>query len=339
MAVRAIIFDFDGTILDTETPEVRAWQRIFRERGAEFPDAWWMNAIGRGAAQITEHPCDLLDRQLGYPCERSEVNAQYEQLRMSVIEASDALPGIRALISEAKADGLHLAIASSSKRSWVTRHLLRLGLLDSFEQVVCADDVEQAKPFPDLYLKACDLLGVKPFEAVAIEDSPNGTRAAKVAGLTCIVIPNPCTVRLNLGEADFRVSSAEELSIDLICEMGAQALAPVPEKENMATESSIQSHFDGIVSELKAVGLWDIEQPTQEAVENMGAFGEGTMAYEQWLRWIFIPVIEQKLTTDGPWPSQSNVGIMAIRNFDGQQQLSGLTTKLCEFDQLFNSGY
>lgn len=336
MPLKALIFDFDGLILDTETPEVRAWQKIFRSKGAEFPDAWWMNAIGRGADQITEHPCDLLDRQLGYPCLRSEVNAEYEQLRMSAIEASETLPGIRDLIIKAKEAGLKLGVASSSKHVWVDRHLTRLGLFDSFEAIVCADDVELAKPHPDLYLSVCALLGVDPTEAVALEDSPNGIKAAKAAGLFCIVIPNSCTIQLNLSEADHRVDSAKELSLETLHNLPgiaarryAQRMAANPQGND------IQTHFDGIVAELKAVGLWDIEQPSEEAVENMGAFGEGTMAYEQWLRWIFIPVIEQKLATDGPWPSESNVGIMAIRNFDGQHERSDLTTKLCEFDGLF----
>lgn len=336
MLPKALIFDFDGLILDTETPEVRAWQKIFRSKGAEFPDAWWMNAIGRGAEQITEHPCDILDRQLGYPCLRSEVKAEYEQLRMSAIEASQTLPGIRELIELAKQAKIKLGVASSSRHSWVDRHLDRLGLRTSFQAIVCADDVELAKPHPDLYISVCALLGVDPDEAVALEDSPNGIKAAKEAGLICVAIPNPCTVQLNLSDADHRVDSASELNLEILSNL--REIATRQYADLMAANpqgNDIQTHFDGIVAEMQAIGMWEIEQPSEEAVENMGAFGEGTMAYAQWLRWIFIPVIEQKLETGGPWPSESNVGIMAIRNFDGQHELTDLTTKLCEFDQLF----
>ena len=77
MALRAVVFDFDGLILDTETPEVRAWQRIFRSRGAEFPDSHWINAIGRGADDIPESPVQLLERLLGSPCLKGEIEAEY----------------------------------------------------------------------------------------------------------------------------------------------------------------------------------------------------------------------------------------------------------------------
>jgi uncharacterized protein YqcC (DUF446 family) len=102
-----------------------------------------------------------------------------------------------------------------------------------------------------------------------------------------------------------------------------------PQTEN------IRAQFEGIVAEMKAVGIWDIERPTEEAFENMGAFGLNTMALEQWLRWVFIPTIEQRLESGGPWPDSSSVGTVAIRNFDGQHELSELTSKLCEFDRLF----
>lgn len=336
MLPKALIFDFDGLILDTETPEVRAWQKIFRSKGAEFPDAWWMNAIGRGAEQITEHPCDILDRQLGYPCLRSEVKAEYEQLRMSTIEASQTLPGVRELIEVAKQAGLKLGVASSSKHAWVDRHLTRLGLFDSFEAVVCADDVELAKPHPDLYISVCALLGVDPTEAVALEDSPNGIKAAKAAGLNCIVIPNPCTIQLNLGEADHRVASAKEITLETLHNLPeitarryAHLMAANPEGND------IQTQFDGIVAEMKSLGIWDIERPSDEAFENMGAFGLDTMALEQWLRWVFITTIEERLESGGPWPTSSSVGTVALRNFDGQHEMDNLVQKLCEFDQLF----
>lgn len=336
MPLQALIFDFDGLILDTETPEVRAWQRVFRARGAEFPDAWWMHAIGRGAEQITESPCDLLDRQLGYPCERREVEAEYQRLRMSAIEAADTLPGVRELISEARESGLRLGIASSSKHSWVDRHLQRLGLHDHFGAILCADDVEKAKPFPDLYLRACERLDVVPHHATALEDSPNGIRAAKAAGLWCVAIPNPCTIQLNLSEADHQVNSAMELDVSFLHTLPDRATIRYAERMSANPKNQdIQQQFDGIVGELKAVGIWEIERPSDEAFEGMGAFGLNTMAFEQWLRWVFVPTIEERLTEGGPWPSSSSVGTMAIRNFDGQHHMDRLVSQLCEFDSLF----
>jgi len=105
-------------------------------------------------------------------------------------------------------------VASSSHHRWVDGHLARLGLLDSFEAVLCAGDVPRAKPFPDLYQAACDALGVSPSVALALEDSPNGIRAAKDAGLYCIAIPNPMTSRLDLSHADRIRDSLEGTTFD-----------------------------------------------------------------------------------------------------------------------------
>jgi uncharacterized protein YqcC (DUF446 family) len=97
----------------------------------------------------------------------------------------------------------------------------------------------------------------------------------------------------------------------------------------------IREKFAEVVVEMKASGVWDVQRPDDEAFEDMGAFGMNTMALEQWLRWVFVPTIEDRLANDGPWPQSSSVGTIAIRNFDGQHELSELTTKLCEFDGLF----
>lgn len=336
MSLRAIIFDFDGLILDTETPEVRAWQKVFRSRGAEFPDSWWIHAIGRGADQIHETPIEVLERQLGYPCERMLVLSEYESLRMSAIEASPVLPGILDLIQAALEGGIKLGVASSSKRAWVARHLERVGLLDSFEAVLCAEDVQNAKPFSDLYVAACARLGVAPSEAIALEDSPNGIRSAKAAGLACIAVPNSCTVQLNLSEADHQANTAQELNLAILSgilqtseQRHVERLAANPQNEQ------IRTHFGAITDEMKALGVWDIEKPSEEAFENMGAFGLNTMALEQWLRWVFIPTMEDRLADGGPWPTSSSIGTVAIRNFDGQHRYERLVSLLCEFDGLF----
>jgi HAD superfamily hydrolase (TIGR01509 family) len=214
--LRALIFDFDGTILDTETPEVDAWRTIFRSHGLEYPDEYWMHAIGRGADQIDKTPVQLLSELAEIDVSRADVLFEYERLRMSAIDAAECRPGIRNLISQAMAAGLRLGIASSSHHAWVDRLLSRLGLFDSFSVIACADDVPRAKPFPDLYLSACGQLGVDPADAAAIEDSPNGIRAARDAGLRVVAIPNSCTIRLDLGEADLILDSAELLSLERI---------------------------------------------------------------------------------------------------------------------------
>lgn len=207
--LRALIFDFDGLIIDTETPEVEIWREVFQEHGAVFPDEYWINAIGRGADQILETPVQVLVRCCPNPIEAEKVKADHHRRVMAAIEAQPPRPGIVALLEDAKACGLKLGIASSSKHPWVDGHLARGGLEGYFDAITCADDVARAKPFPDLYLKACERLGVEPGEAVAIEDSPNGIAAARAAGVFVTTYPNPLTRLLDISTADHRVETLE----------------------------------------------------------------------------------------------------------------------------------
>ena len=213
--LEALVLDFDGTILDTETPEVETWRTIFANHGAVFPDEYWINAIGRGADQITESPLELLARLSTGAVHHENVQAEYESLRLEAIHQLDCRPGIGELISRVSSQRIPMGVASSSLHDWVDPHLARLRM-DQFHAVVCADDVSRAKPFPDLYLEVCRRLGAHPHKSVAIEDSPNGIRAAKAAGLLCIAIPNPCTLNLDLSEADYQFESAESIELEWI---------------------------------------------------------------------------------------------------------------------------
>jgi HAD superfamily hydrolase (TIGR01509 family) len=330
MPLNAIIFDFDGLILDTETPEVQAWQAIFRENGAEFPDSYWINAIGRGADQISETPVQLLERLTGGPVDHVAVLADYELRRFAAIEASNTLPGVQELILEARSARLGLAVASSSKHSWVDRQLQRLNLFEFFDAILCADDVERAKPFPDLYLATCEALATPQDQCMALEDSPNGIRAAKSAGLYCLAVPNPCTVQLSLSEADQIVASLSGVSL-----LNLNTWHSSSEVGGSSSSDPKAAAFQAIIEEMNACGLWNIAPPSPDALENMGPFGSSTMSFGQWLRHVFVPRVQSTLESDGPWPSQSMVGTQAIREFDGLDEYSNLVDRLCEFDQLF----
>jgi HAD superfamily hydrolase (TIGR01509 family) len=220
--IRAIVFDFDGLILDTETAEVEGWRKIFAQHGQEFPDEVWINAIGRGADQIAETPVHFLERLIGRALDHGEINEARRRLSRELIDQKDALPGVREAIGEARELGLGLAVASSSHHHWVDGFLDRLGLLSSFDAVLCADDVARAKPHPDLYQAAMDALGHAPEAGIALEDSPMGIRAAKAAGLFCVAVPNELTKLLPLDGADMSVPSLAETSVQ--CLITAAAL-------------------------------------------------------------------------------------------------------------------
>jgi HAD superfamily hydrolase (TIGR01509 family) len=132
------------------------------------------------------------------------------------IVAQPPLPGVLDTLRAARRLGLRLAVASSSPHRWVDGHLARLGLTDFFEAVKCSDDVARTKPEPELYLSALDALGVSPLEAIALEDSPNGVKAARRAGLFVVAIPNPVTAQLTFEGESLRLASMADLSLEAL---------------------------------------------------------------------------------------------------------------------------
>lgn len=207
MSIKALIFDFDGTILDTETPEFQSWQAVYADFGCDLPLAEWVNTIGRGKDQITFDPYAYLQFRAGKIIDRESLRVQRRAIFAEMLEREPLRAGVRDYITEARAAGLRLAIASSSDRAWVESHLERFDLLPLFDIIRCADDVVRTKPDPELYLSAAASLKVRASEAIAFEDSPNGALAAKNAGIFCVVVPNPMTQYLPFEMPDMQVHS------------------------------------------------------------------------------------------------------------------------------------
>lgn len=102
-----------------------------------------------------------------------------------------------------------------------------------------------------------------------------------------------------------------------------------------AREGEIRRRLARIVAEMQAAGMWEVPAPSEADLDGMGAFGQGTLAFEQWLRWVFVPTVEDRLASGGPWPSVSMVGAQAVREFDGRHEAAGVCEALSEFDTLF----
>jgi HAD superfamily hydrolase (TIGR01509 family) len=208
--VRALLFDFDGLIVDTETPSLASWQAVYREHGQELTLERWAPIIGTIGGF---DPLEYLEELHG-PVDREAVTTRRREHELSLLEIEELRPGILDYLEEARQLGLRTAIVSSSSRRWVDRHLTRLERLEDFDQIVTADhDPERSKPLPTLYLEALELLGVEASEAVAFEDSPNGVRAAKAAAIFVVAVPNGVTAALGLDEADLVVESLAELPL------------------------------------------------------------------------------------------------------------------------------
>jgi len=208
--IRALIFDFDGLILDTEGPIYQSWLEVYAAHGVALPFEEWVKTVG--SSNDAFHPQLYLEERLGRALPQEVIDRRVER-RIELVLEQPLLPGVAALIDAARSAGMAIGVASSSSRDWVSGHLTRLGIRDCFVCLCGRDDVAQVKPEPDLYLAALDCLGVAAGEAVAIEDSPNGISAAKRAGLRCVAVPNRLTASLDLSGADLRLNSLAEVTL------------------------------------------------------------------------------------------------------------------------------
>lgn len=212
--IRAAVFDFDGLILDTEWPEVKAWQEIFNQFDQELPSDWWIGTIGKGADHKVVHPLEILEQLTKSKLDHRALDLAHWERRIELTNEQPIMPGIEARLNEADSKGIALGIASSSRHAWVDGHLQRLGIYDRFSVIVCADDVSRTKPEPDLYLEACRRLGFSAESCIAFEDSPTGARAAKTAGLKVAAVPNSLTKTLEFDSADVKITSLDDSNFD-----------------------------------------------------------------------------------------------------------------------------
>jgi HAD superfamily hydrolase (TIGR01509 family) len=212
--IRALIFDFDGLIIDTEKTAYQSWQEMYAEYHHELPMQEWAKSIGNSDFF---DPLTYLEGLVGEPIEQEEISERRRRRHMELIEESVALPGVELYLQEAKRLGLKIAMASSSPRSWVEGHLARLGLLSYFDAICTGDEVINRKPDPELFLNALRALGVTAEEAIVLEDSPNGILAANRAKIFALAVPNPITSQLPLDHADLRLGSMADMPLgDLI---------------------------------------------------------------------------------------------------------------------------
>jgi HAD superfamily hydrolase (TIGR01509 family) len=217
--VRAFLFDFDGLILDTETASRGGYEWLYEQHGQVLPPDLWALCVGTINGW---DPWAHLEGMVG-PIDREAWNERRYTHELSLLEVEDLRPGIADYLAFAERRGLKRAIVSSASRRWIDMHLERLERAVGWDAIVTADhDEERAKPRPTLYLEALDALGVEPSEAIAFEDSPNGAKAARAAGIFVVGVPNPITAGLGLDEAaDQVVDSLADLDPDhLIATVG-----------------------------------------------------------------------------------------------------------------------
>jgi HAD superfamily hydrolase (TIGR01509 family) len=211
--LRAVVFDFDGLVVETEEPEFVAWQEVFDRHGTELLLEEYATGIGTIGGF---DPLALLTARAPLPVDAGGARAQARRRHQELVMATVLQAGVVQVLDQAAALGLGVAIASSSPRQWIADHLDRIGLRDRFAVIACFDDVGVAKPAPDVYLEAVRRLGVAAGEAVALEDSRAGLLAARAAGLRCIAVPTAMTRHLDFSAADLVIDSLAELDLSAI---------------------------------------------------------------------------------------------------------------------------
>jgi HAD superfamily hydrolase (TIGR01509 family) len=214
--IRALLFDFDGLILDTETPEVNVWKSIYAEHGFRYPADLWAQNIGMWPHDSGFDPARHLRELTQDSPDEEALRARHRKESDVLIEGEPVGEGVSEYLAAARQRGLKLGIVSSSWRQWVEGHLARLGLLSRFDCIVTSDFVARGrtKPNPDLYMKALEVLGLRANEAIAFEDSPHGLKAARAAGIFAVGVPNPATAQLDLSQANVVVKSLAAVPLE-----------------------------------------------------------------------------------------------------------------------------
>jgi HAD superfamily hydrolase (TIGR01509 family) len=217
-AVRALLFDFDGTLWDSESLVFSAYEEVYTAFGQRLSrELWWsfMGTIGFDA-------WSPLESLAGRPVERDAADRRVDDRVEELLVLAAARPGVTRYLADADALGLKRAIVSNSSRQRIERYALHCGFGAGWDAVEAAEgDLARAKPKPDLYRATLARMGLSCDEAVAFEDSPCGISAAKAAGLRCVAVPNPMTDRSSIGAADLVLGSFAELSLrDLLAALG-----------------------------------------------------------------------------------------------------------------------
>jgi HAD superfamily hydrolase (TIGR01509 family) len=199
MTFKAVLFDFDGVLVDTEWAIYQAWLRTFQAHGHDLPLDVYTRCIGSDFE--TWSPKTHLEELSGLAFDWHDLDQKRQDEIMADLAGEHAMPGIVSLLENLNQWGTRLAVVSSSSHSWVDGWLEKLDLTKHFETTVCRGDAPQIKPAPDLYLEAAKRLGLAPEHCLVIEDSLNGTKAGRAAGMKVWVVPNRVTTGLDFSIA------------------------------------------------------------------------------------------------------------------------------------------
>lgn len=228
MTLEAVVFDFDGLVMDSEWAIFEAASAAFTHHGHELRVEAWATIVGINDESDEGWWPSLCAAAGVEGFERAAFDQVYEgveekaALRAALLSLP-ALPGVEVLVDSLTAAGVPIGVASSSSTGWLERNLDRLGLIHRFATLVGSDLVGGVgKPAPDVYLKACADLGADPMRAVALEDSAHGVTAAKSARMAAVAVPSRITRHNDFAHADLVVESLEHLTVDRLAALAGR---------------------------------------------------------------------------------------------------------------------
>lgn len=200
---KAVVFDMDGVLFDTEKLCMDSWNMIAGECGIRDMQEIFMQCVGRNANDTRTLILNHYGQDFPYDDFCKETSKWFrEQIEQNGMPVK---PGVRELLKYLKENDYRVGLASSTKRESVISHLRNAGILDYFEVIIGGDMVEHSKPEPDIYLLACREMDVAPEAACAIEDSPNGIRSAHRAGMKPIMVPDLIAPDEEMEQLSFRI--------------------------------------------------------------------------------------------------------------------------------------
>jgi len=207
----AIIFDHDGTLVDTESPDFEACTILCREQGIELSLEYWAeNIVGHMDGYTT-----LFNEQLHPANPHFTLDNMWQRLHQlweKTLEHTQLMPGVETLLPHLRKEGYKMGVATAADRDWANRWLTRFNLLPYFQTVATGQDVTRNKPAPDVYLLAAELLGANPARCLVFEDSVAGASSARAAGMTVVAVPSPITQSLDFSVANHTISGLQNVS-------------------------------------------------------------------------------------------------------------------------------
>lgn len=207
----AIIFDHDGTLVDTERADLETCRILYQEHDVPFSIDYWAKHIVGYMGGYDRVLNDLTSRN-GHGPTRARVLERFKELWDITSENVELMPGVIPLLAQLHAAGYPMAVATASDREWVKRWFTRFELWPYFQAIATGDDVVHNKPAPDVYLFAAAQLGVSPECCLVFEDSLPGVAAAKAAGMRVVAVSSPHTKQLDYSTADMIIDTLETVT-------------------------------------------------------------------------------------------------------------------------------